>query len=70
VMLIPLTRCLTLCCCALVVFCLLLPHRSKWFENIDIHCSSCDRHLATVPPDGEIQIVRVPNRQLPPSLKK
>ncbi|KAI0877718.1 hypothetical protein GGS24DRAFT_497648 [Hypoxylon argillaceum] len=62
-------KCLTLCCCALGIFRLFLPSGSKWFENIDIHCTSCDRHLATVPPDGEIQIVRVPDRQLPP-LKK
>lgn len=68
-MLILPTRCLTLCCCALGIFRLFLPSGSKWFENIDIHCTSCDRHLATVPPDGEIQIVRVPDRQLPP-LKK
>ncbi|KAJ8126315.1 hypothetical protein O1611_g7324 [Lasiodiplodia mahajangana] len=62
-------KCLTLCCCVFGVFSLFLPFQSKWFENIDIHCASCDKHLATIVPDGEVQIVRVPNRPQP-TLKK
>ncbi|KAI0109114.1 hypothetical protein GGR51DRAFT_512788 [Nemania sp. FL0031] len=62
-------KCLTLCCCAFGVFRLFLPIQSKWFENIDIHCALCDKHLATVVPDGEVQIVRVPDRPQP-TLKK
>ncbi|KAI1132717.1 hypothetical protein F5Y10DRAFT_230619 [Nemania abortiva] len=58
-------KCLILCCCTLGIITLLLPSMSKWFKNIDIHCSSCDKHLATIVPDGEVQIVRVPNRQQP-----
>ncbi|GAP84353.2 hypothetical protein SAMD00023353_0701710 [Rosellinia necatrix] len=58
-------KCLSICCCGLgivwfFVFGLLL--------NVDIHCASCDKHLVTIAPDDEVQIVRVPNQRVPPSM--
>ncbi|KAI0474749.1 hypothetical protein F4859DRAFT_78256 [Xylaria cf. heliscus] len=50
-------------CCGLVGFLLLcFPRAGEWLENIDIHCGSCDRHIATISPDDEVKLARVSNR--------
>ncbi|KAI1739252.1 hypothetical protein F4680DRAFT_151884 [Xylaria scruposa] len=49
-------------CCGLPGLFTCLPGKGDWWENIDIHCTSCDKHIATIPPDEEIQLVRVSER--------
>ncbi|RYC55152.1 hypothetical protein CHU98_g11061 [Xylaria longipes] len=60
----PVTRakCCIVCCGLLGFIIRCLPGLGEWWGNIDIHCASCDKHIATIPPDEEIQLVRVSNR--------
>ncbi|KAI0454836.1 hypothetical protein F5B21DRAFT_221622 [Xylaria acuta] len=55
-------KCCIACCGILGLILRCLPGSGEWWENIDIHCASCDRHIATIPPDEEIQLVRLSNR--------
>ncbi|KAI1752825.1 hypothetical protein F4782DRAFT_530312 [Xylaria castorea] len=55
-------KCCLVCCGLLGLLFTCLPEKGEWWENIDVHCTSCDKHIATIPPDGEIQLVRVSER--------
>ncbi|KAI1421865.1 hypothetical protein F5Y12DRAFT_664077 [Xylaria sp. FL1777] len=62
-------KCFAICCCVPGIFLFFLPGLANWLERIDIHCGSCGKHIATVPPDGEVEIVRASNRPPLPSAK-
>ncbi|KAI0400162.1 hypothetical protein F4802DRAFT_586104 [Xylaria palmicola] len=62
-------KCLTLCCAANISR-LFVSNPDDLYVNIDIHCTSCDRHIATVPPDGVVQSVRVSERPPLPTKKQ
>ncbi|KAI0187117.1 hypothetical protein EV127DRAFT_483691 [Xylaria flabelliformis] len=63
-------KCCLVCCGFLGLLFTCLPGKGEWWENIDIHCTSCDKHIATIPPDEEIQLVRVSDRPPLPTQKK
>ncbi|TGJ88302.1 hypothetical protein E0Z10_g475 [Xylaria hypoxylon] len=63
-------KCLAVCCCTLGVIVSFLPSSSDLLEKIDIHCGSCEKHIATIPPDGEVEMVRLSERPPLPSAKK
>ncbi|KAI0976623.1 hypothetical protein F4678DRAFT_413951 [Xylaria arbuscula] len=62
-------KCITVCCCSLGIFISFLPSAANWLEKIDVHCASCGKHIASIPPDGEVEIVRVSERPQLPSAK-
>ncbi|KAI0443245.1 hypothetical protein F4803DRAFT_550345 [Xylaria telfairii] len=63
-------KCCLLCCGLLGLILLCVPRSGEWCENIDIHCASCDKHIATISPDDEIKLARVSNRPPLPTQKK
>ncbi|KAH8166202.1 hypothetical protein CIB48_g2053 [Xylaria polymorpha] len=63
-------KCCLLCCGLPGLIFLCIPRSGEWCENIDIHCASCDKHIATITPDDEIKLARVSNRPPLPTQKK
>ncbi|KAI0536793.1 hypothetical protein GGR58DRAFT_474185 [Xylaria digitata] len=66
-------KCLALCCCSLGTIALFRPSLSvnspNLYEKIDIHCCACGKHFATIPPVGEVEMVRLSERPpLPPAM--
>ncbi|KAI0543665.1 hypothetical protein F4679DRAFT_590253 [Xylaria curta] len=55
-------KCCLVCCGLPGLLFTCLPGKGDWWENIDIHCTSCDKHIATISPDEEIELARVSNR--------
>ncbi|KAI0422598.1 hypothetical protein F5X98DRAFT_99909 [Xylaria grammica] len=62
-------KCLTVCCCFTGLLLFLSPGAGDLFEKVDVHCCSCEKHIASIPPDGEVEIVRVSNRPPLPTAK-